>query len=53
MTLDEARRILSVLEREEVQYVLIGAMGMAAQGLIRATRDLDFFVEPGFNGHLI
>jgi len=46
MTLDDARRILSALEREEVEYVLIGAMGMAAQGLIRATRALDFFVEP-------
>jgi len=46
MTLDEARRILAALEREQVEYVLIGAMAMAAQGLIRATRDLDFFVEP-------
>lgn len=41
---EETKRILAVLEREGVQYVLIGAMAMAAQGLIRATHDLDFFV---------
>jgi hypothetical protein len=45
MTLDEAKAILSALDREAVEYVLIGSMGMAAQGLIRATRDLDFFVS--------
>jgi hypothetical protein len=43
---EEAKRILSALEREGVRYVLIGAMAMAAQGLIRATHDLDFFVSP-------
>ncbi len=43
---EETKRILSVLEREGVRYVLIGAMGMAAQGLVRATHDLDFFVSP-------
>jgi hypothetical protein len=46
MNLEEAKRILAALEREEVEYVLIGSMAMAAQGLIRATRDLDFFVSP-------
>lgn len=43
---EEAKRILSAMEREGVRYVLIGAMAMAAQGLIRATHDLDFFVSP-------
>lgn len=43
---EEAKRILAALEREGVRYVLIGAMAMAAQGLIRATHDLDFFVSP-------
>ena len=46
MDLNEAKRILSTLEREGVQYVLIGSMAMAALGLVRATRDLDFFVSP-------
>jgi len=45
MDFQEARRILAALEREDVHYVLVGAMAMAAQGLIRATRDMDLFVS--------
>jgi hypothetical protein len=44
LDLAEAKRILAALGREEVEYVLVGSMAMAAQGLVRATRDLDFFV---------
>jgi hypothetical protein len=43
---EETKRILAALEHEGVRYVLIGAMAMAAQGLVRATHDLDFFVSP-------
>ena len=39
-------KVLSALEREHVQYVLVGSMGMAVLGVIRATRDMDFFVDP-------
>jgi hypothetical protein len=46
MDLSEAKRILAALGREGVEYVLVGSMAMAAQGLVRATRDLDFFVAP-------
>jgi hypothetical protein len=46
LSFEEARRILTAFEAEGVQYVLVGAMAMAAQGLIRATRDIDFFVSP-------
>ena len=46
MDFEEAKRVLAALEREGVRYVLIGSMAMAAQGLIRATRDIDFFVDP-------
>jgi hypothetical protein len=46
MDLTEAKRILAAFEREKVEYVLVGSMAMAAQGLIRATRDMDFFVSP-------
>jgi hypothetical protein len=46
MDLNEAKRILAAFERENVKYVLVGSMAMAAQGLVRATRDLDFFVSP-------
>jgi hypothetical protein len=44
MTFDEAKTILAALEG--VRYVLVGSMGMAAQGLVRATRDIDLFVSP-------
>jgi hypothetical protein len=43
---EETKRVLAVMESEGVRYVLIGAMAMAAQGLVRATHDLDFFVSP-------
>lgn len=43
---EEAKWVLAALEREGVRYVLIDAMAMAAQGLVRATHDLDFFVSP-------
>lgn len=46
MDFDEAKQILRALEQEEVRYVLVGSMAMAAQGLVRATRDMDFFVAP-------
>lgn len=46
MTFEEAKEILAVLAEERVDYVLIGSMAMAAQGLPRATHDIDFFVAP-------
>lgn len=46
MDFADATRILKALEREGVEYVLVGSMAMAAQGLIRATRDMDFFISP-------
>lgn len=36
--------VLSAFERRGVIYALVGSMAMAAQGLIRATRDMDVFV---------
>jgi hypothetical protein len=41
-----AKRILAAFETEGVRYVLVGSMGMAVQGLVRATRDMDVFVSP-------
>jgi Nucleotidyl transferase AbiEii toxin, Type IV TA system len=46
MTLDEAKAILAALVLEKVEFVVIGSMAMAAQGLPRATHDLDLFVSP-------
>jgi hypothetical protein len=43
---DEAWRILAALEREGVRYVLVGSVAMAAQGIVRGTRDMDFFISP-------
>lgn len=44
MEFDEVIDLFAAFEREGVRYVLIGSMAMAAQGLVRATRDIDFFV---------
>lgn len=46
MGFGELRRILAAFEREGVRYVLVESMAMAAQGIVRATRDADFFVAP-------
>ncbi|HKY21477.1 MAG TPA: nucleotidyl transferase AbiEii/AbiGii toxin family protein [Vicinamibacterales bacterium] len=45
MTFAEAMRILAAFERHGVAYVLVGSMAMAAQGIVRATRDIDVFVR--------
>jgi hypothetical protein len=46
VTLDEAKAILAALSEEGVDFVVVGSMAMAAQGLPRATHDLDVFVSP-------
>ena len=46
MDFGELKRILAAFEREGVRYVLVGSMAMAAQGIVRATRDAHFFVAP-------
>ncbi len=46
MQFEQVRAVLAAFEREQVRYVLIGSMALAAQGLVRATRDIDFFVAP-------
>lgn len=45
MDFNEAMRVLSALEHHNVAYVLVGSMAMAAQGIVRATRDIDVFVS--------
>jgi hypothetical protein len=46
MRFDQAKALLAAFEREGVHYVLVGSMAMAAQGVVRATRDIDFFISP-------
>ena len=44
MDFSQAMRVLAAFARHRVEYVLVGSMAMAAQGLVRATRDMDVFV---------
>lgn len=46
MDFAEARRIISAFEEHGVAYVVVGSMAMAAQGIVRATRDMDVFISP-------
>lgn len=39
MNLDDTKALLAALHREGVDYVLVGSMAMAVQGLVRATLD--------------
>ncbi len=38
--------LLRALERERVDYVLIGGVAMNLQGIARATEDVDLFIRP-------
>ncbi len=46
MKLDEALEVLASLQREQVDYVLVGGAALTFHGLVRATEDLDIFVRP-------
>ncbi len=39
-------KVLAALEREQVRYVVFGAVALAVHGLPRATEDLDLFIAP-------
>lgn len=45
MEFEQTKRILAAFDRHRVDYVLVGAMAMAAQGVVRATRDIDVVVS--------
>ena len=38
-------RVLEAFEKEELEYVLIGATALGFHGLIRATEDVDMLVR--------
>jgi hypothetical protein len=42
---DEMLRVLRAFEQEGLEYVLIGAAAMGFHGLVRATEDLDIFIQ--------
>jgi acylphosphatase len=45
MEFEQTKRILAAFDHHKVDYVLIGGMAMAVQGLVRATRDIDVVVS--------
>lgn len=46
MDLQAARDVLAALEHHGVEYVLVGGLALGVHGLIRATEDIDLFVNP-------
>jgi hypothetical protein len=40
------RGVAQLLEREHVEYALIGGYALALQGIVRLTEDVDILVEP-------
>lgn len=47
MRFEDVTRLLAALDQHGVRYVMIGSMAMATHGVVRATQDVDFFVDPG------
>ncbi len=46
MDFDRFLDLMRALDAERVEYVLFGAMAIAAHGFIRATEDVDLFLRP-------
>ncbi len=46
MDLDKVVQLLQALEREKVEYVLVGGVALNVHGIVRATQDVDIFVKP-------
>jgi len=46
LTFEVVSDLFRALEHHEVNYVLVGSLAMAVQGIVRATEDLDLFVKP-------
>ena len=38
--------LLGALHRDRVEYVLVGGVALNLHGIVRATEDVDFFVDP-------
>ncbi|HWL88867.1 MAG TPA: hypothetical protein VNO21_23850 [Polyangiaceae bacterium] len=45
-TYDDVLHVAQLLERERVEYALIGGYALALQGIVRLTEDVDILVEP-------
>ena len=46
MDFEDFLRLLQALEQHRVNYVLVGAAALNVHGLVRATEDIDLFVQP-------
>jgi hypothetical protein len=46
MDFETIKRLLVALEREQVRYVIFGAVALNLHGLARFTEDLDLFIAP-------
>lgn len=46
LDLVELQTLFRALQRHQVEYVVVGAIAMALQGVTRATEDVDLFVRP-------
>jgi hypothetical protein len=46
MDFDKVLALIDAMNREGVDYALFGALALAAHGLVRATEDADFFINP-------
>lgn len=45
-TYEDVLHVAELLEREHVEYALIGGYALALQGIVRLTEDIDILVEP-------
>lgn len=45
-TYEDVLHVAQLLEREHVEYALIGGYALALQGIVRLTEDIDVLVEP-------
>jgi hypothetical protein len=43
---DDLLALLGALHRDRVEYVLVGGVALNLHGIVRATEDVDFFVNP-------
>ena len=43
---ERSLQVIASLEREGVEYAVIGGVALSIHGLVRATEDLDLFVRP-------
>jgi hypothetical protein len=46
MDSDELLKVLRAFEKENLEYVIIGATAMGFHGLVRATEDVDLLIRP-------